>query len=425
MSTLYSKIQGQYVPTFMYMILNLDFEKMSYLEVLHSEVFHHEFIHYLQDLSTTHGMMNSISNISILQSLALTAKESTPSISLPISERQGTSDYNNTIMKIINGDSFEVLSPMRVKPRIDDVSKNGIDCVLLEYYNIENKAHEKYRFGALAIRETMAHFAESRLHKSKTVADFPYLTGYYVAKEFYETVAEDDMSLLAVCDASLMSCNPGVAFVETLIDMKLTNYSPICYKQTYDYAEQFIMQNVNLSSLQLYAINVASSLESFCKYFGHGHLYDREFEFICNSIRRAYRNKMRNPYYILDLVSTPLSHFGIDSLILKTRLPIIYDVNDQGYIDDRYHVSEETDYSIFRTMYELNLFFLHTGKTGSPVEYGCELYYCCLLSPHKSIVNQRCLSEPWEMAEEKYLCPFAKLWHRWGLTGKKLMYSSI
>ncbi len=422
MSTLYSKIQGQYVPTFMYMILNLDFEKMSYLEVLHSEVFHHEFIHYLQDLSTTHGMMNCISNISILQSIALTAKESLPFIALPITERLGTSEYNDKLMTIVNGDSFEVWSHMLLKPINDYVSVSGIDSVVLEYYNTEKKANETYRFGALAIRETMAYYAERRLHKSKTVAAFPYSTGFYVAHEIYSAVATDEMCLLAICDASLMSCNPGVTFVEVLKDMKLTNYNPLCYKQTYDYAEQFILRKSGKSSLQLYATNAAIALQTFRQYFGGDRVFDREYKFICNSIRTALVSKRQNPYYILDLLETPLSYHSMDCLISRTKLPIMYDIYDQGYVDNRYSQSDEPDYSIFRTMYELNMFFLHKGKTGSPVEYGCWLYFFCTEHKDKYPVKDRCWTDPWELANEDYLCPFAKLWHRWGLTGMKVIY---
>lgn len=422
MSTLYSKIQGQYVPTFMYMILNLDFEKMSYLEVLHSEVFHHEFIHYLQDLSTTHGMMNSISNISVLQSKAFTAQVSTPSIALPITNKLGTSGYNDDLMKVINGDSSEVWSHMSLKLTEDYDQRNDINLIKLEYYNSKKKERETYRFGALAIRETMAHHAERRLHKGKSVADFPYSTGYYVANEIYGAIANDDMSLLAVCDASLMSCNPGLTFVEVIKEMVRNDFNPVCYKKTYDYCEKFITRRYGKTSLQLYATNATIALQAFRQYFGSDGVFDREYEFICNSIRRAYSFKILNPHYILDLLATPLSCNNIDCLIKRTRLPVMYDNNDQCHIDGRYPTSEELDYNIFRTMYELDQFFDDKGETGSPVEYGCWLYFFCTEHKDKYLDKDICWAEPWEQANKDYLCSFAKLWHRWGLTGKKVIY---
>ncbi|MFA7098362.1 MAG: hypothetical protein WC383_17995, partial [Gammaproteobacteria bacterium] len=104
MSRILRKELGFYVPSYMFLKINEYFNEHSFADIMLSPVFFHEFVHYLQDISTTYGMMSFISNISCIQSDAYVAEHSKLAVKLPISKQVGSASHNDELTSTLIGD---------------------------------------------------------------------------------------------------------------------------------------------------------------------------------------------------------------------------------------------------------------------------------------------------------------------------------
>lgn len=419
MSRILRKELGFYVPSYMFLKINEYFNEHSFADIMLSPVFFHEFVHYLQDISTTYGMMSFISNISCIQSDAYVAEHSKLAVKLPISKQVGSASHNDELTSTLIGDDSGPDNPV-----ITHIDRGYF---IHNYYpSMRLKVSgREYIFGVVAIHETMAYLSEQVLFKSFAPSpDLPYSAGLYVADFIYPGFSKDILNVIALCDASLMCCNPPEVFCYSLEIMRANNIHPKSYQDVYAIVSELIEYPKQYSHYDLYDINAKEALNSLRSYLGQDTTFDKEFEFVKKSIQTIMDIRRNDPYFILDMLEKPFSLDNYKTLLGKIKLPTTYNNNDEGFVDFRYPETCSIDFGVFRSMFEVSMFFHHSVRDNSvPVQYECGLLNHCKSSPLKPHIDKRCYKAPWERAHENELCPFAKIWHRWGLTGKKVIYA--
>lgn len=419
MSDVLNKEIGVYIPSFFFIKIFKQFDEYNFSSILLSQDYFHEFIHFLQDTSTTFGMMNFISSISCIQSDAFIAQAANPAIKLPISTQVGTASYNDIRISFINGDNHLVYNPMFIKTDMADHWAINTQTVRIIY----NGSNEYY-FGVKAIHETMAYLSEQILFKNKkSLADFPYLAAMYIADDVCPGFSHNIRNLIALCDASLMCCNPPEVFYITLLYINQNKITPVSYQEVYDIVTSLFHYPCDLTLLDLYITNAIKSLSSLKCYLGSDQIFINEYSFVDSVIWNMMHIRCNRTSFILDILEADFNLTSYIEILKQINLPITYNIDDEGFVDNRYPETNNTDFGLYRTMYELYVFFHHGVSDNTlPVRYECGLLKHCQSSSNKTYVDCRCCNAPWQRAQDKVLCPFAKIWHRWGLTNKKLEY---
>lgn len=211
-------------------------------------LFVHEYIHYLQNISTPWGLYSSIITyggvIEQLKSL-----KSAEEIKIPFS-----CEYSNEHMRMVEifklgeGDvDFKELYFKQVDlSESFSICVEGINCngkivnTLNCYFTDSTGVQRKIVVGAKIIRESMAFMYQKLFHEDAvTKHDVPYNLIKIICSVRFKNIAEDPKKLITICYLSLFSNNPGQALLDLLfyannnpdisglklVDYYLANYS--------------------------------------------------------------------------------------------------------------------------------------------------------------------------------------------------------
>ena len=204
----------------------------------------HEYIHYLQDVSTRYSYENFLLISKQLQAYLYKAGTTDDKIiDVPINiEDIPNSELFSLLVDIYNGDNefYEKQEIISV-----DIEPNEF----LVFYHSEmaedfpevivKTGDVEYRFGGFCIMESMAQLIETHIYpEEKRINIFPYNIGELICQYIYPVFMSGIKNLVALCDASLLSVHPGLTFYESLKKMKEENYVPKTMDDVYDYVEK-------------------------------------------------------------------------------------------------------------------------------------------------------------------------------------------
>lgn len=215
---LFARLRGEYSTSFYCIFMdgkyNQDLSRMSQKDL---GTFVHEYIHYVQNISTLWGMYESM----IRYQCIAEAKEELERIndipllykfhfSEPLENRlhvlgigQGTDYFDCYSDKKIELDKDFILSK-----EFEEYNGKGFEKYYLECY--VNGVKEKIHIGAKIIKESMASMYQ-RLFDADAVSpyDIPYNVVELIAKVYYPNIAEDKLKLISICHISLFDMTPA------------------------------------------------------------------------------------------------------------------------------------------------------------------------------------------------------------------------
>ena len=197
--------------------------------------FMHEYIHYLQDITTMAGI-SCLKLYSNLIQEALHKLGNTPNlvITCPISTEEN--DKMSQIRFLL--DFFTCANSKKKFKRLHHI--DGIelqDEILFTLLNEENPdifhsdliktmhdvvvyandETEKYDFGASIISESMAYLFERIVFDSnERINEYPYNICEMIIDKYCPTIAKNKIIALAICELSLMHCHSGEMFYEII-----------------------------------------------------------------------------------------------------------------------------------------------------------------------------------------------------------------
>lgn len=182
-------------------------------------VFMHEYIHYIQHLSTLYGISisrhhnllfcnykNYFSNHNIIH-FPLTWTMVAPEMNdyfEAFNRIKGDREYGNQVDQI------------RVSEREINAAFRENRAVCLDTFNNEtNQWSEKtLKFGYYAIIESMADLMQRIYEPEVNHNTVPYQVVQKLCKSYYPQVVHDNRMMIALCICALMSSNPGYGFFE-------------------------------------------------------------------------------------------------------------------------------------------------------------------------------------------------------------------
>lgn len=393
--------------------------------------FIHEYIHFLQEISTTYGLSYAYKELSKLQAyLNVIGNQKENEIILPISlENIEKKELVDDLINSIEGDNEEWLydncnSISIEKINVDeneligDLYQEGkeykfVACPVVEIRFTELCGKEKTKkinFGALQIIEGMARMIEKHSYEIK---DKYYQIQYDIVEVMcnylYKDFAVNKANIVALCDASLMYDNPGMIFYASLKIMKNKNFIPSTPEDIYKFIFKTILPSGN-EQIKANRNNINNVLDDLLmdKFTNFSELKS----FLKKSINYINTLRDNNCNFISKVMS-------MDSNYAKNYL--INLMNDTGLvliIDKRYNTistmeekDEQENSLMLYALYALYNLLDNQGK-----DY-CIMREIC--SEQKSeFLDNNCISKPWEKVKNEKLCPLAKLWYQFKLEDK-------
>lgn len=384
-------------------------------------VFTHEYIHFLQDISTYVGLNNAYvysEQIHGYVSYIYNFPKGEFSIPVILPSNYGNIDLNKFVNTKCIGDFNEQNNFFltKIKKRYIKVPYGNPYVKYLTQIILVPAKGSKVEFGARAIMESMAYLMERMITVgSTTPSDFPYLSAEMVVNEIYPEFGNDKLRIIALCDCSLQFSEPGKIFVQSLEIFKREGFLPkdpnVVIDHFYKTPFNQTGQDRNMADgLILQGLSVGERLKLYMN-----HPSFRPFHNVIHKlIGFGLRERLINRYFMLDIVRNGyvLSNKIMRRYIREVGTPIIKDHNSNywevppiGYTQENYWLEY---FPAIEQVY-------NCLSEGQDI---CDLIPWCEKSP-KTVVDDRCYMKPWTRCNDKYLCPYAMLWRHWNLSNYK------
>lgn len=249
--TILKSCDGCYFPSFFTIHLDTDLPPEQYLKENFDSTIVHEYIHFLQDISTTYGLAN-LSNV--LAKIPNFYNLHEKKITLPyiFNYNFGNERLNRDLFNVYyNECKFEKIPQDKINLSLESESTlayiEDIELLKEKYPSPElcsytlvityNGVTKKYPFGTCAIMESMASLIEQHLFPIKKSFFYtPYDLANLVARYIYPEIASKPENIVAICDLSLMYVNSPEFFIGIIERMKASAFIPNKIEDLYLYA---------------------------------------------------------------------------------------------------------------------------------------------------------------------------------------------
>lgn len=426
MKDLFNRTCGIYIPSFFSMkIDSLSFgENMTDREL---SLFIHEYIHFLQNITTLHGLERMNSDFCVLMHMINWLRENDEKpISIPLSDTilSDMTRNNQDISKLSWGDFEEIKNY-----DIIDIVLDPCNAIQIDEYRTVESVIIKYRtndteedicsFGAREIYEGMAYLIEQHITKDfESSPDFPYNTAYKVAEFFYPTLANDYRNILVLCDKALMFSNPGFEFVEMIKWIKEIEFIPKSPDELYYFLEQnWEIYDINvkvdyLDNFKRLAEDVKSNMHIILndKYFNDYHIW------IDTIINYAITIRTHMPLFWIDIVDHGyVKHNAVFQSILHSAGSPLIETNRHEYHFITPNGCEDSTCLVYFKVFNQIFRILSMG------DLQCNLMPWCNNTLNFVNVDSTCHKCPWNHPQkEGLLCTFKGIWQHWGLNNVKM-----
>lgn len=448
-----SEVQAQfdgkkyYMPSFYRINLGVlaDFMDVPNIPFGSYSAFLHEYIHYLQDVTTMYGMMVLGTTTYYIRDVASRFSMKNCTFDVPQHLTQGRSDYgllNADLRNIYKGSS---INPMRkdvdiLEYKIENVQLDSKEIERVLVTCIDNTTGESFTFyfGGNILCEGMAYMVQRKCYDDVYIqngvsplklSDYPYLINFCLASLIYPEISDQWELLVGIADISLLTYNAGLTYVRLLEHLRdihfVARYDDSNMLSKFDdlYNEGHKFVNWDLSrfkQVQDYSYNEMS------EYFKMP-IATEINDWISRIWAKAYELREKAPHYIIDLMlaneGDVRSNKIFCEILLGMGTPLVINGDDEGTVIPPQGFIPSPDFmpGIMWAVDEIGRIF-----DGRPEAVPCQLYDYCKKSaeshtsqnPHLSStkVDDRCLTSPWSRSQDdNALCPVAAIWKHWGL----------
>ena len=378
-------------------------------------IFFHEYIHFLQDITSFYGYMGIYSHGEYMRRAINDIYVGPRRFNVPL-ELEEIGDcvtINKRIASLSLGDKEELNCVIIKDVFIEKFPLTDIFSIPeLHVLAATNKGEEEIIVGAYAIRENMAYLLERKCTtKYRTSCDFPYQIVELLADKLCPNMLKE-LDLIALCDISLQSSVPGHAIYKMFEAIANGNlvvkkpedfYNFIFSKKTTFLGEEMEMHR---------ALTVASKLatDHLLSYVRIEILAQEYQEWISFTMLAGIGMRTQHPYFFLDMARSKRNK---DNKVLQYIAKNIGSPQMINELGKRFQLA--TDRPICRFEYleavrEIEYLF----------EFGerkCSLRPWCRMSPNGVPVDDRCYNAPWKRCNDEQLCPYGLLWRHWKLSG--------
>ena len=395
-------------------------------------LYFHEYIHFIQDISTIYGLMNINNLVYYIHDIASRiSKQGATYFDIPVPLPNDKTDFgyvNHLLMPFYKGTA---ISPMRARITITGFSEvmtqwgpeSGqiIPCIMVTATDkMQDSTPFEFRLGGNHITEGMAYLCEQHVYydllKGQDIEfkanEYPYHVVQKLAAFVYPEIAEERQLLIAACDAALMTYNPGVSFMQVLFHLKQLKFAENGYDISSLYRTTATLLKGSHPDIQIMSDMARDLIKKNFKveYFeGNNEWIDLVFE-------RITALRTQNPSFIHAILVPGDLKKNIDFRVLLAYIGSPMVVN--GFNEGTFSIPAGFDTSRLH----LGLFWainqiLRVFTNSKPIP--CELKAHCKESEVFDpliVVDERCDKNPWSRCKDANLCPFGAMWKHWGLS---------
>jgi len=394
---------GAYYPSFFKIVIHTiwPLDNIKGLNQIVKGTLIHEQIHFIQDISSTYGLMNISATYNLIGYLKeLISKNQTtvlelPLIFTPLINIKSFSDLKGDSSFIKDGSNIKFDDFSYIIKHCDNHKKAIITC-LLDGNNVGS-----FEFGSICIKECMAHMIQEIIDPKIIHDVVPYRIAKIIAEKIYPEFAVEPLNIIALCSFSLYLPDCGSFYLDFLLKMKQGNYIPKKPTDIFDLGEAIRFDYNGITNIRdLHQSMFDSALEQIETYFGKIDLVKEKF----NSFKKLFDD---NPKILIEIISN--LDFSIDvkieNLIEVFGFPQVSNMDESFFDVNRKNSWEWIHFSILKSV--LNV-VLEGHKT-------CSFYNdFCKYSKDKSCIDEFCLNRPWKKIGN-ISCPFTISWEEWGL----------
>lgn len=419
--------RGSYDFSFFKMRVNVfaSLAKLSELEPVPKSTFFHEYLHFLQDITTTFGLTLSCIEVDKMKyGNNYILGRSEQEFKVPISFADNPAVHlNNALQELYMG----VPSPDLFRLVVEKVEKQQTKVWLPAPYNKNapavyvyfRDAHGNLRtfpFGGLHIAENMCHIAQTRFNPKIKHNDVPYRTAELVAQFIYPPIGQEQLFVFALCEACLMHIHPGDLFYEMLQEMKRVKFEPATELEIYD----FVLDNVKIEGgktlLDIYSEQVQFAMFQLAGYFTTEN-YENEIFWLFHVLQEAEKLRKENMALLLGLLNDD-EIFGptFKRMIFHLGTPLMQNLDDDAWFFSPYELKERPiQADRFAVLHEIYMLWVYGKKE-------CSLKRFCSANMIGGTTDARCDEAPWSRVVDTNLCGYAQFWKTWKLKDKKPVF---
>lgn len=421
---LFKQTLGCYIPSFYRMELNFPFpsesDRFKPLNEKFLSAFIHEYVHFLQDITTyfgynnayvyseqVHGLVNSLYKYppgQILLPHKIPGNYANIELNKFINSH-GWGTYNKEVDNLI----ITRYKKQKIKVPIVGSPIKELCKIKVEYMG----GKSAIEFGSMAIMESMAYMIESMTTKGcSTPHDYPYCAAQLICEHIYPEFADDKLRVIALCDMSLHFSEPGRVFVDSLEKFRSESFLPSNANEIIDYFYNNTCIQIDgpiklLDGIIMHGINAGERLKSYLN-----HLNFSQFHNVIHTLfGYGIGLRIHHRYFMLDIARNgyALNNTPLKDAIFKAGTPIIFDSNNEHWMVYPRKLTQHN--------YQIE-YFLAIGQVFNTIAKGndaCDLYPWCEKSKGVT-VDERCIMYPWKRSKDIFLCPYAMLWRHWDLS---------
>jgi len=404
---------------------------------LGAAIFFHEYIHFLQDITTTNGLFNIITEVDFIKLFNSKLQSSTEAyIEVPFKTAlEDGNVYISQEMKKVwigGGEHRDFDGEYSLSSETYNLAANDMVYPLnRQFIEVGNKNEGgfKYYFGSYCICEGMAYEMEQIVYPSIILplpTKLPYSAPRLVANKLYPGFSDDAENIIALCDASLMYNDPGSVYCQILKLMHQKVFSPEKAEDIYD----FVYSNISFNYEQI------TEPQELFHYAGHlctdqvsdyfrSNIFGANDIWISRTLSAAQTLRTQIPSFMLDLVRAgDIRESDIFAQIkAKIGTPIIVNNQNEMFFENilnAYGYPVKPEY--FWVFSEIrDLITKDWNKLGRSNLCGLK-EFCDAGNPANPFTDYRCRSEPWARANDPNpdLCIFGATWKSWALEGRNI-----
>ena len=219
---------ASYKPSFMEIKVPFDFQ--GDIDVLSDQdlgVLFHEYVHYLQNLSTPWGLYTSMAEYGEMVNTYRAIQESGDEIVIPVKpfstkqfeKQKRLIDKGNGYSPFGMDRSFRVDRSKKVtlSRTVETIDGRRISSILCKL-SLDDGVEMEFPLGASIIKESMAGMMQGLIDPTAKHEndDIPYNLVRILCEDKFEEVAKDPVKMITVCYMSLFSMSPGEVLINEL-----------------------------------------------------------------------------------------------------------------------------------------------------------------------------------------------------------------
>ncbi len=405
------ELRGFYKPHFFTLFINGQYDPdLAKLSAQDLGTFVHEYVHYLQNITTIFGLRNTIFYFRYLYELKTHISKNSELV-LPL--KDADIGFSNNLVK--GKQVFDQYYGTKeiFSPTYDDVqvylkklpqSESKIPCIELA---LNGQVVKTVFVGNLCVKEGMAHLIQSIYDPNIKHDTFPYLAVQILCEQLNPKLAKDKRKLISACLIALNSQNCGLTLYEILLNEQSDLTGKELYKKILSdhtvihQSKEVSIKEFLLSSIEKFREVLASSIYAEMKHFNR----------LLDNVKLAANNG------ICPLIETLYDDSGVDglkALIDFYGIPYIRTINGYQYFPpDSIGESKENISAELLDLLGQNIVLERILKLNESSTI-CSFYPVCQLDTSDP-TDDHCFSDQWNRTAP---CPFLIVSQNWNLHKK-------